>query len=140
MANTLVTATRRREWLRLALHYGEMVIAMMVGMMALAPVARWAFGALGWSATLERADVAAMVMAVNMAIGMALWMRFRKHSWISIAEMSAAMIVPFAVLLPPYWAGLLPGEAISAVGHVLMLPAMLVAMLYRRHEYLGHRH
>ena len=44
-------------------------------------------------------------MATNMAVGMGAWMRFRGHSWRGIAEMSASMYVPFAVLLVPFWAG-----------------------------------
>jgi flagellar biosynthetic protein FliP len=76
-----------------------------------------------------------LVMATNMSLGMALWMRIRRHGWAGIAEMSAAMYVPFLVLLPFHWTGLLSGMALETAGHVLMVPAMLAAMLRRRHEY-----
>src|SRR4051794_23924746 len=82
-------------------HYLEMVAAMFAGMFALGGLED-----LVWPALTARADVAAMVMATNMSLGMAAWMRFRGHSWRGIGEMSASMYVPFAVLLVPYWAGL----------------------------------
>ena len=77
-----------------------------------------------------------LVMATNMTLGMALWMAVRRHRWVAIAEMGLAMYVPFAVLLPPFWAGWLSADAVFVLGHVLMLPAMLLAMLRRPAEYL----
>ncbi|MGH3712963.1 MAG: hypothetical protein ACRDT4_05805 [Micromonosporaceae bacterium] len=120
-------------------HYLQMLIAMMVGMMVLAMPARWLLGALGASAAFDSPVWDALIMATNMTIGMSLWMWFRKHTLVSIVEMGAAMYVSFAVLFPPYWMGSLPGEAIMGIGHLLMLPAMLGAMLWRRHEHLRHR-
>ena len=75
-------------------------------------------------------------MATDMAIGMGGWMRFRGHSWRAIAEMSAAMYLPFLVLLVPFSAGAVTGSTVMTAGHLLMLPAMALAMAYRRHEYL----
>lgn len=108
-------------------HYLEMVLAMVAGMLALGPL--WP---VDWVA---RGDVHAVVMATDMTIAMALWMAVRRHSWPRIAEMSAAMYLPFAALLLPYWLGLLSGTALMVAGHVVMFPLMLVAMLWRRAEY-----
>ena len=72
-----------------------------------------------------------------MTIGMSLWMRLRGHSWSSIAEISAAMYIPFIILFVPFWAGLLSGHLVMIGGHILMLPAMVAAMLLRRDEYTG---
>jgi hypothetical protein len=131
-------ARSRTPWRYFVRHFVEMVVAMVVGMvvlgLALKPV-------LGLSDVFQRADLSALVMATNMTIGMSAWMRYRGHGWVSIAEMGAAMYVPFAVLLVPFWVGVLPGHAIMIGGHVLMLPAMAVAMLHRRDEYAGgHEH
>jgi hypothetical protein len=115
--------------LRFLGHYLEMVVAMFVGMFALGPV--WSFALPGLH---DHPDAHAMVMATNMAIGMALWMWFRKHPWAHIAEMCAAMYVPFVVLLVPYWLNVISGEAMMTAGHVLMFPAMLVPMLRHRHS------
>ena len=111
-------------------HYVEMVAAMFAGMFALG-----ALEGLVWPALMGRADVAAMVMATNMSVGMAAWMRFRRHSWRGITEMSAAMYLPFVVLLVPYWAGLAGEGVLMTWGHLLMLPAMALAMLLRPAEY-----
>jgi flagellar biosynthetic protein FliP len=119
----------RRTW-HFVRHYLEMVVAMVVGMVALGPVED-----LLWPGLDDRLDVHVLVMATNMAIGMGAWMRFCGHSWRPIAEMSAAMYVPFAVLLVPYWAGAVPGGLLMTAGHVAMLPLMALAMLLRPAEY-----
>ena len=111
-------------------HYVEMVLAMLVGMYALGGLE-----GLVWPALTTRADVAVMVMATNMSLGMTAWMRFRGHSWRGITEMSASMYLPFVVLLVPYWAGLAGEGVLMAWGHLLMLPAMALAMLLRPAEY-----
>ena len=123
--------TRHRpSVLRFVLHGLEMVIAMVVGMVVLGPVWAWA-----WPGLNENTTAQALVMATNMSIGMAVWMRIRGHGLPAIAEMSAAMYLAFLVLLPFHWIGVLSAMALMAAGHLLMVPAMLVAMLRRRHEY-----
>jgi flagellar biosynthetic protein FliP len=107
-----------------------MVVAMVVGMGVLGPIE-----ALVWPDLTARADVGAMVMATNMAIGMGAWMRFRGHSWRGVAEMSASMYLPFVVLLVPFWAGAIGEHALMTWGHVLMLPAMAAVMVLRPDEY-----
>jgi hypothetical protein len=129
---TLHTRSRRSAVWHFVRHYLEMVVAMLVGMVALGPV--WSLVWPGWTDVFE---VHVLLMATNMAIGMAAWMAFRKHSRIAIAEMAAAMYVPFLVLLVPYWAGVVPADVVFTAGHLLMLPAMAAPMLlWRRHEYL----
>jgi hypothetical protein len=128
-------ADRRRRLRKLAIHYVEMVIAMAVGMVALHPVWTFALDAVGWSEFLDAPEAMAMVMATNMTIAMTAWMKFRGHSWISCAEMGAAMYVPFLVLFVPMWAGLISASGMLLWGHVLMLFAMAGAMAIRPHEY-----
>jgi hypothetical protein len=123
------------SWGRFVRHFLEMVIAMTVGMAALWPVCDVVFGWLGWSGALDRADIAALVLATSMSIGMVVWMRYRRHSWISIWEMCAAMYVPFVALFVPYWLDAFDGDVVIIVGHVLMLPCMVAVMLRRRAEY-----
>ena len=111
-------------------HYLEMVVAMLVGMFTLGGVENFVF-----SSVIVRADVGVLVMATNMAVGMGAWMRFRGHSWRGIVEMSAAMYVPFVVLLVPFWAGAIGEHTLMGWGHLLMLPAMALVMLLRPAEY-----
>ena len=127
------------SWGALVRHYLEMVVTMAIGMVVLHPL--WAVGlnALGLPGALDRASVMALVMATDMSLAMGAWMRFRGHSWRPIVEMSATMYLPFAVFLPPVWAGVMSGGAMITAGHLVMLPAMFALMLWRRDEY-GHGH
>lgn len=118
MTNLMAPAIRTHPVSHHVRHYIGMLVAMVVGMMVLAPF---------WSP--DRVDLAAGWMATTMAAGMAVWMWHRGHSGASIAEMTAAMYLPFLVLLIPWWAGLVSGEAVLIGGHVLMLPAMVVPLL-----------
>jgi putative intracellular protease/amidase len=121
---------RIRGLLRFVVHFVQMILAMAIGMLVLDPVWR-----LILPGSAERIDLLAIVMATDMSIGMAVWMRVRRHGWASILEMTAAMYVPFLVLLVPYWAGAISGSTMMMGAHVLMVPAMLLAMLRRRAEY-----
>jgi hypothetical protein len=53
-------------------------------------------------------------------------------------EMVAAMVIGMVALAPLWptdWLGALPGTALVTVGHVIMFPLMLAAMLWRRSDY-----
>jgi hypothetical protein len=54
----------------------------------------------------------------------------------AIGGMSAVMYLPLLVLLVPFWAGAITGGTLLVAGQLLMLPAMALAMLWRRSEYL----
>jgi flagellar biosynthetic protein FliP len=118
---------------RFALHYAEMLLSMAAGMVLF-----------GWLESflpvdlMARGDVGAVVMATNMSLGMGLWMRIRRHPWSGIAAMTAAMYLPFAVLLVPFWAGAVSADTLFTAGHLLMLPAMALAMWWRLDEYAHH--
>lgn len=130
-----MTEVRSASWGRFIRHFLEMVVAMTVGMAVLWPLEVLVLGWLGWSGVLDRADLAALVLATDMSIAMVLWMRYRRHSWVSTLEMCAAMYVPFIVFFVPFWLGALDGDVVIWAGHVLMLPCMLAVMLRRRGEY-----
>ncbi len=97
---TTATAHRPAPLVHFARHYVEMVLGMAVGMVALDPV--WM---LVWPGLHSVFEAHLLVMATNMAIGMAVPMLLRRHSWRAIAEMSASMYLAFLVVLAPYWAG-----------------------------------
>ncbi|PWR04999.1 hypothetical protein DKT68_29470 [Micromonospora acroterricola] len=119
---------------RLLWHLAEMALAMVAGMLLLGPLWDAAAAALGLGGPLGRPDVAALVMATSMTIGMTVWMRYRAHGWVAVGEMAAAMYVPFLLLLVPLWAGLLDGDALLLGGHLLMVPAMVLVAVRHRHE------
>ena len=101
-----------RNHLSFLRHFVEMVVAMVVGMVLLGPL--WT---LMWPGLPDRPAAAALVMATDMAVGMAVWMRVRGHGGRGIAEMCAAMYVPFLVLLVPYALGLVGGAAVTEEFH-----------------------
>ncbi|HEU5156212.1 MAG TPA: hypothetical protein VFU43_04395 [Streptosporangiaceae bacterium] len=131
---------RRRSWLRFALHYAEMVIAMIAGMMIFGALEAAVLKLAGLSYSADTQPIlAATMMTVYMALGMALWMRVRGHDGRAVLEMSGVMFVPAAVLGPLQWAGLLSGDALLAIMHAAMFPLMLAVMFRRRAEYAGSR-
>jgi hypothetical protein len=121
-----------------ARHLGEMVIAMVVGMMVLGALDRGILAAAGTSVSAVRdsaPEVVALMMAFNMTVGMTVWMRLRGHSWARVADMAAAMFVPAVGAIVLFWCAVIPSGSIFAVEHAAMLPAMIAVMLLHRDEY-----
>jgi len=116
----------RRGWIPFLGHFAQMVVAMVLGMMV--------GGMLGTS-DVSGAELQALLMAASMTVPMVAWMRVRRHSWRTSAEMAAAMVVPAAALFPLLWSSYISGDTLIGLQHGLMLPSMLAAMLYRRSEY-----
>ena len=119
-------------------HFVEMIIAMMVGMAVLGLPFRAVLGSFGYTraeAFARFPEIVCVVMTFNMAAGMIVWMRFRGHGWRATAEMTLAMSAATAVALVMFWSHVVSEEPLIGLMHVLMLPAMLVAMLLRREEY-----
>lgn len=110
-------------------HYLQMLVAMLLGMVVLGML---------WP-SLPGVEVNALVMATNMTVGIAAWMLWCRHGGAAVVEMAAAMYLPFMLLFPPSWLGWLSADGLFLLGHVLMLPAMVLAMLRRPGEYLHRR-
>jgi hypothetical protein len=127
----------RRAFVR---HVFEMLIAMVAGMAILGAAVTVLLAVAGCASLLDdHVDLHAVVMATNMTVGMTVWMRHRRHDWLHISEMAGAMVLPFLLLLFPYWTGIVGDAGLLAGGHLLMLPAMLGVMLYRWDVY-AHDH
>lgn len=126
MTHTRPTRAPRR-WRRLALHYLEMLLAMGVGMAVLG-LAREALGLV--VAFDDRPGASFALMATDMAVGMAAWMRVRCHPWGVTLQMCAAMYVPL-LLLPMVTAGVMEAMTFMATAHVVMCVAMLAVLLAR---------
>ena len=121
-----------------ARHLGEMLLAMVVGMMVLGALDRGIVAAAGASVDDLRdtvPEVVALVMAFNMTAGMTVWMRHRGHPWARVAEMAGAMFVPALVAIVLFWCAVIHSESIFSVEHAAMLPAMIAVMLLHRDEY-----
>jgi hypothetical protein len=130
--------TPTRHFIR---HYVEMVVAMFVGMVVLGGPAMLALEAAGVTPAELNADAPALhllSMGVTMTVPMVAWMRYRGHGWGPSNEMAASMLIPTAGVIGLLWGGFVTEiGTLLAIQHVVMLPAMLVAMLLRRDEYSG---
>jgi hypothetical protein len=109
------------------MHYLQMLAAMGAGMLVLGPLSMLVDAGI---------ETDSLLMATWMTAGMAAWMAWRRHPWPSIVEMGLAMYASFIVLFPAAWLGVLSGHGVMLAGHLLMLPAMALAMLHRREEYV----
>ena len=114
-----------------ARHYGEMVLAMVAGMVVLGPP----IGAIvGDGETLMLLN-----MGFSMTVPMIAWMRFRGHGWRVTLEMAASMVLPTLVAVVLFSGGIVGDfDAVLLGEHVVMFAAMAVAMLLRRTEYFRH--
>ena len=129
-------AKKARHFLR---HFFEMIAVMMLGMCMLGAAFRafheLAFGSGFADAWRDHVGLAAFAMAFNMTVPMVLWMRYRGHSWERGGEMAAAMNLPLLPAFALYAVDAIPAEGVLGMQMMLMIPAMLAAMLYRREEY-----
>jgi deazaflavin-dependent oxidoreductase (nitroreductase family) len=116
-------------------HFLEMVVVMLLSMAIFGAAVSAVFALLGHGNLLHYAALRGFMMTIYMVVGMGLWMRHRRHGWAGVFEMSAAMIVPYVLLVGPFTAGLLAKGTFLGAMHVLMLPCMYLAMIHRREEY-----
>lgn len=118
-----------------ARHFGEMMIAMSLGMgvLALAGVALIGVGGPDLAGQSDAPGV--ILMGISMTVPMVLWMRHRGHNWARSGEMAASMLVPTAAFAALSAAGALGADAVLALEHAVMIPAMLGVMLWRYAEY-----
>jgi hypothetical protein len=130
---------RNRPTRRFVRHLLEMIVVMMLGMCVLgaafAQLHVLLFGTGFAAAWRDHVALAAFAMAFNMTVPMVLWMRFRGHTWERAGEMAAAMNLPLLPLLLLYGAGVISTLGVLGFQMMLMVPAMVGAMIYRREEY-----
>jgi hypothetical protein len=118
-----------------ARHFGEMLLAMFLGMGVLGGLAELAFAAAGSSLSDQPGGSRVMLMGFNMTVPMIIWMSYRGHSVARNAEMAMSMIVPSIAAAALAWAGALESGAALGVQHAVMIPAMLAVMLWRYEDY-----
>jgi hypothetical protein len=138
---TLSRASRRSSLGRFLRHLLEMTLAMMLGMFVYGALVGTISGFAGSSFETIRVDqpeLFALGMAFSMSVPMVAWMRHRGHTWQSGVEMTAAMFVPALVLIVSYWLNGISAGSVCPLACAAMIPAMVIAMLYRLGEYTTH--
>jgi hypothetical protein len=118
-----------------ARHFGEMVVAMFLGMVVLGGLAELGFATAGTSLSDQPGGAQVMLMAFSMTVPMVIWMSHRGHARTRNAEMAASMLVPSLAAAALSWAGVLESAAALGVQHAAMVPAMLAVMLWRHDHY-----
>ncbi len=118
-----------------ARHFGEMLIAMFLGMGVLGGLAELVLASTGSSGSALPGGARVVLMGIYMTVPMVLWMRYRGHAAARNAEMAMSMMVPTVAAAALAFAGTAGTEAALAVQHAVMIPAMLGVMLWRYEEY-----
>jgi hypothetical protein len=120
-----------------------MVLVMLAGMVVIGGGLLLAAAAVGVGRAELDADAPALVLAgmgFSMAAPMIWWMHHRGHSWAANGAMALAMILPCAATLVLLGSGALTDlHALLMLEHIVMFPAMLVAMLPFRTEFTQRR-
>lgn len=127
--------------LRFGRHLLEMTVAMMLGMFLYGLAVGSLLAAVGTTLEAQRIDRPepfALGMALAMSVPMVAWMRHRGHAWRNSAEMSAAMFVPVVALIACYRMDAVAAGSICPIACSAMIPAMVVAMLFRLEDYTSH--
>ena len=132
-------AAGKRSRRAFARHFGEMLLAMFLGMAVLGGVAELIFKAGGGTFTSASGAVQVLIMGFNMTVPMVAWMRYRGHSTAQNAEMAGSMVVPSLIAAALAAGGVLGSEGALALQHAVMIPAMLGVMLWRYDVY-AHTH
>jgi glucose dehydrogenase len=119
MERQMACLTERRWWR----HYGEMVLAMLVGMVVLGTVVQM----VGLQPDGDAAELG--VMFATMTVGMDAWMLYRREGRRDIVEMTVATNLPLAVFVPLLRADAISPAAGDVAAHVAMLAAMAAVMI-----------
>lgn len=129
---------------RFVVHLFEMCMVMCVAGIGLSVLFFGGAQLLGYPNLPDRAPVlSALVVAVNLSLPMAAWMRFRGMKWRPTLEMSGATTVVGMTLILGYWLNLIAKSSLIEVQTSLACPVMLIVMLARFRLYSsphGHTH
>lgn len=127
---------------RFAAHLLEMCAVMCAGGIVLSVLFFGGAALLGYNGLPDRAPaLSALVVAVNLSLPMAAWMRLRGMPWRPTLEMSGATMLVGVTLILGYWLGLVDQSSLIEVQASLACPLMLAVMLTRFPLYAGtHSH
>lgn len=129
-----------RYWWRFARHFGEMMVAMALGMVVLGLVVELAVLPFGLRVADASAPVMAAIMAFNMTVPMVAWMHYKHRMAVARSvEMAASMIVPTILAVALYWLSVIASGGVMVIQHAVMIPAMLAVMLWKHGSY-AHSH
>jgi hypothetical protein len=124
---------------RFVVHYLEMCMVMCAGAIVLSVAFFGAAALLGYTEMPQRApELSALVVAVNLSLPMAVWMRLRGMAWRPTLEMSGATMLVGLLLIAGYRLGVVAQASLIEVQTSLACPLMLAVMLLRFGLYSSH--
>jgi hypothetical protein len=117
---------------RFLLHLAEMCVVMCGSGFLLSLLFFQTADFLGYDNLPETAPgLSVFVIAINLSVPMAAWMRFRRMEWRPTVEMAGATMATGLLLIASYWLGLVPQESLISIQTSLACPVMLAVMLLR---------
>lgn len=123
---------------RFGLHLLEMCMVMCAGAVVLSVLFFGAAGLLGYTDLPKTApELSVLVIALNLSVPMAGWMRYRGMAWQPTLEMSGSTLVVGLALVAAYWMDLIAKESLIDVQTSLACPIMAAVMLLRFRLYSG---
>lgn len=123
---------------RFAMHLGEMCMVMCAGAIALSVAFFGGADLLGYSDLSQQAPaLSVFVIALNLSLPMAVWMRFRGMQWGPTLEMAGSTMVVGLLLIAAYWADLVAADRLIEIQTSLACPVMIATMLVRFRLYSG---
>jgi hypothetical protein len=123
---------------RFAVHLAEMCMVMCAGAVVLSVLFFGAAALLGYTDLPQRApELSVFVIAVNLSLPMAAWMRFRGMQRQPTLEMAGSTMVVGLLLIAAYWAGLVARDSLIEIQTSLACPVMIAVMLVRFRLYSG---
>ena len=126
---------------RFGLHLLEMCMVMCAGAIGLSLLFFGTASLMGFSNLPAQApELSVLVIALNLSIPMAAWMRFRGMSWRPTLEMSGSTMVFGLLLIAAYWMDLVAKDGLLELQTSAACPLMLVVMLFRPRLYSSHHH
>ena len=117
---------------RFLLHLAEMCMVMCVSGIVLSVLFFQGAIALGYTNLPVTAPaLSVFVIAVNLTVPMAIWMRYRGMEWRPTLEMAIPTLATGLLLIGAYWLDLVAASSLIEIQTSLACPVMLAVMLLR---------
>ena len=119
-------------------HFVQMCMACCIGGITLSVLFFGGAALIGYPNLVQRApSLSTLVIAFNVSLAMAAWMRFRGHEWRPTLEMAGTTLGLGVLLIGLAWLGVVPRSSLIEWLTRLACPVMLLPMLLRLDHYTG---
>jgi hypothetical protein len=119
-------------------HFVQMCMACCIGGVTLSVLFFGGAALIGYPNLVQRfPELSTLVIAFNVSLPMAAWMRFRGMQWRPTLEMSGTTMVAGVLLIGLAWLGVVPRSSLVEWLTGLACPVMLIPMLLRLDHYTG---